>query len=57
MVIYLDNVYKNIIGRVGLTGLTNIFILLSGFILLPVLTRNLTIEEYGIWVKKNWNLT
>jgi O-antigen/teichoic acid export membrane protein len=51
MVIYLDNVYKNIIGRVGLTGLTNIFILLSGFILLPVLTRNLTIEEYGIWVQ------
>lgn len=37
--------------RIGLLGITNLIVGLSGFIILPILTKNLTIEEYGIWVQ------
>ena len=37
--------------RIGLIGITNLLIGLSGILLLPILTRTLPIEEYGIWVQ------
>jgi len=37
--------------RVGLIGITNLLIGLSGVILLPILTKTLPIEEYGLWVQ------
>lgn len=41
--------YKLFAQRIGLVGITNILISLSSLILLPVLTKNLTIENYGVW--------
>ena len=43
--------YKLFAQRVGLVGVANIIASLSGLILLPILTKNLSIEEYGIWVQ------
>jgi O-antigen/teichoic acid export membrane protein len=37
--------------RVGLIGITNLLVGLSGIILLPILTKTLPIEDYGIWVQ------
>lgn len=45
------NEYKLFAQRVGLIGITNLIIGLSGIILLPILTKTLPIEEYGIWVQ------
>ncbi|MFP4197906.1 MAG: lipopolysaccharide biosynthesis protein [Methanomassiliicoccales archaeon] len=39
-----------LVRKVGLVGLTNILGRASGIILLPVLTKTLPIEEYGLWV-------
>lgn len=36
-------------GRVGLVGLTNTIITLRGLILIPILTKTLGAEGYGIW--------
>ena len=43
--------YKLFAQRVGLVGIANIIISLGGLILLPILTKNLSIEEYGIWAQ------
>lgn len=43
--------YKLFAQRVGLVGVANLIVSLSGLILLPILTKNLSIEEYGIWVQ------
>ena len=45
------NEYKLFGQRIGLIGITNLLLSLSGIILLPILTKNLPIEEYGIWVQ------
>ena len=45
------NEFKLFTQRLGLLSIVNILIGLSSFILLPVLTRNLTITEYGIWIQ------
>jgi O-antigen/teichoic acid export membrane protein len=45
------NNYKLFAQRIGLIGATNLLLSLSGIILLPVLTKNLPIEEYGIWAQ------
>lgn len=37
--------------RIGLVALVNLFANLSVIILLPILTKNMPIEEYGIWVQ------
>ena len=37
--------------RIGLIGLTNLLVGLSSIFLLPILTRTLSIEEYGIWAQ------
>jgi O-antigen/teichoic acid export membrane protein len=41
--------YELLIKRIGLTGLANLVVALSPVILLPILTKILTIQEYGIW--------
>ncbi len=43
--------YKLFIQRIGLIGFTNILIALSNLILLIILTKNFSINEYGIWVQ------
>ena len=45
------NDHKLFTQRIGLIGLTNLLISLSGIILLPILTKTLPIEEYGVWVQ------
>ena len=45
------NEHKLFTQRVGLIGITNLLLSLSGIILLPILTKNIPIEEYGIWVQ------
>lgn len=45
--------YKLFVQRIGLVGITNILIALSSLIILPILTKNLSIQEYGIWVQIN----
>ena len=45
------NEYKLFTQRIGLIGITNLLVGLSGLILLPILTKTLPIEEYGIWVQ------
>ncbi|WP_292375923.1 flippase [Methanosarcina sp. UBA411] len=42
---------KAILLRILLVGATNFLLSFSGIILLPILTRNLSIEEYGYWVQ------
>ncbi|WP_244603564.1 lipopolysaccharide biosynthesis protein [Methanococcoides sp. AM1] len=39
--------------RIGLIGITNLIVSLSGIILLPILTKNIPIEEYGMWAQIN----
>jgi O-antigen/teichoic acid export membrane protein len=45
------NEHKLFTQRIGLIGITNLIVGLSGIILLPILTKTLPIEEYGIWVQ------
>jgi O-antigen/teichoic acid export membrane protein len=40
-----------LVKRIGLVGVTNLLVELSGLILLPTLTKNLSIIEYGMWVQ------
>ena len=37
--------------RLGLIGATNLVISLSGLILLPILTKSIPVEDYGVWVQ------
>jgi len=41
--------YKLFVQRIGLVGVTNILISLSSIILVPVLSKNLSIQDYGVW--------
>jgi len=43
--------YKKFVMDVGIVGLAELLIGLSGIILLPILTKNLPIVDYGIWVQ------
>jgi len=43
--------YKHFAQRIGLVGVTNFLVGLSGIFLLPILTKTLPIEEYGIWAQ------
>ena len=43
--------YRLFAQRIGLIGITNLLVNLSGVILLPILTKTLPIEEYGIWTQ------
>ena len=41
--------YELLVKRIGLTGLASFVVALSPVLLLPILTKILTIQEYGIW--------
>jgi O-antigen/teichoic acid export membrane protein len=41
--------YELLVKRIGLTGLANLVVSVSPILLLPILTKILTIQEYGIW--------
>jgi O-antigen/teichoic acid export membrane protein len=43
--------YKLFAQRIGLMGITNLIVSLSGVILVAFLTKTLPIEEYGIWAQ------
>jgi O-antigen/teichoic acid export membrane protein len=43
--------YELFAKRIGLVGLANLLAYFSGILLLPVLTKTLSIEEYGIWAQ------
>lgn len=45
--------YKLFIQRMGLIGITGMITSLTSFILLPILTKNLSIQDYGIWIQFN----
>lgn len=49
--------YNNFVRKIGLIGITNILVTLSSLILIPILTKNLSIEEYGIWVQVMTTIT
>ncbi|AEG18376.1 polysaccharide biosynthesis protein [Methanobacterium paludis] len=51
------NEYKVFVQRIGLVGFTNILIALSSIILLPILTKNFTTSDYGIWVQINTTIS
>lgn len=37
--------------RIGLVGIANLILEINGLVLLPFLTKNLSISDYGIWVQ------
>lgn len=43
--------FKPFAQGIGLIGLANLLASLSGFLLVPLLTKTLSIEEYGIWAQ------
>ncbi len=47
----LYNEYLIFARQIGLVGATNIFLALQQLMLVPVLTKNLPIAEYGVWVQ------
>jgi len=48
--------YKLFVQRIGLVGITQILVALSSIILLPILTKNYSVSDYGIWVQINVTL-
>lgn len=45
------NEYNSFIKGIGIVGIMNLLVGLSSIILIPILTKNYTIDEYGIWVQ------
>jgi O-antigen/teichoic acid export membrane protein len=43
--------FSQYIKRIGLVGITQFIVTLQGFVLLPILTKNMNIEYYGIWAQ------
>ena len=41
---------RGLVGKVGLVGLTNIIARINLILLVPILTKTLPLEEYGVWV-------
>ena len=39
--------------RIGLIGLINLLVTLSTIILIPIVTKNININEYGVWIQIN----
>jgi O-antigen/teichoic acid export membrane protein len=45
--------YRIIAQRIGLIGLTNLFSNLGSILLVPILTKNMSASDYGIWAQVN----
>ncbi|MDI6723950.1 MAG: oligosaccharide flippase family protein [Methanobacterium sp.] len=43
--------YKLFVQRIGLVGITNVLVSLASLILLPILSKNLPVQDYGVWVQ------
>ena len=43
--------HRLLVKRIGLVAVANLLLNLSGIVLLPILTKNLSVSEYGIWVQ------
>ncbi len=56
MVKYLDE-YKRFIQRMGLIGTSNFLITITPIILLPILTQNLSIQDYAVWIQFQITIT
>ena len=48
--------FKIFAQRMGLVGITNFLSGISGVFLLPILSKNLSIDDYGIWAQVNVTL-
>jgi O-antigen/teichoic acid export membrane protein len=51
------NDYKLFVQRIGLVGITNVLIALSSLILLPIVTKSFTINDYGTFVIINTTIS
>lgn len=47
------NEYIQFIKRIGIVGFTNILISLSGLIFIPIITKNFSTADYGVWTQVN----
>ncbi|KZX11584.1 flippase [Methanobrevibacter filiformis] len=45
--------YKSFVQRIGLVGISNLLISLSALIFIPIITKNFSIGDYGIWAQVN----
>ncbi|MDL2246921.1 oligosaccharide flippase family protein [Methanobrevibacter sp. OttesenSCG-928-K11] len=43
--------YVQFIKRIGLVGITNILISLSGLIFIPIITKSFSTSDYGVWAQ------
>lgn len=43
--------YKRFIQRIGLFGISNLLVSLSGLIFIPIITKNFSVADYGIWAQ------
>ena len=49
--------YKFFLQKMGLIGTSNFLITITPIILLPILTHNLSIQDYGIWIQFQITIT
>lgn len=47
------NEYKQFVKRIGLVGISNILISLSGLIFIPIISTHFPTNEYGWWIQVN----
>ena len=45
--------YIQFIKRIGIIGIANILISLSGLIFIPIITKNFSTSDYGVWAQVN----
>ena len=45
--------YIQFIQRIGIVGIANILISLSGLIFIPIITKNFSTSDYGVWAQVN----
>lgn len=45
--------YIQFIKRIGVVGIANILISLSGLIFIPIITKNFSTSDYGVWAQVN----
>ena len=45
--------YVQFIKRIGIVGIANILISLSGLIFIPIITKNFSTSDYGVWAQVN----
>lgn len=47
------NEYAQFVKRIGIVGIANILISLSGLIFIPIITKNFSTSDYGVWAQVN----